>query len=106
MFPTKSGQKFGSAYVAKKKDAMHAGDESPTSSKMSPMTPSPKADNEMSRTNTMGEAKFSAANANAPDNNVLGSPDNFDAGAVAAEHGPASTVTVHHDHAAKKQDRK
>ena len=102
MFPTKSGKSYGSAYVAKKKDAMHAGSESPVSSKMSPLAPSPKADAAEPRTNSMGEAKFSAANANAPDNNVLGSPDNFDAGAVAAEHGPASTVTVHHDHAAKK----
>jgi hypothetical protein len=48
------------------------------------------------RTNAMGEAKFSAKEATAPDNDVLGNPEGVDAGSVAAEHGPASSVTTHH----------
>jgi len=44
----------------------------------------------------MGEAKFSAKEATAPDNDVLGNPEDVDAGSVAAMHGPAASVTTHH----------
>jgi hypothetical protein len=84
MFPTKDGKKFGSAYVAKKKDAMHS----------MPMGES----KEESRTNPSGEALFSKAEASAPDNDVKTNPESVDPSAVASEHGPASSVTVHHDH--------
>src|ERR1035437_1250244 len=94
MYTTKSGQKFGSAMVGKKKDAMGAENKEPVQS-----TPDKgEVPKEEPRTNPMGEAKFSAKEAEAPDNDVLANPEGVDAGAVAAEHGPASSVTIHHDH--------
>lgn len=111
MYTTKSGKKFGSAMVGKKKDAMgseekslHAGDDpsakqGPKSTDMSMGQPKKgSAPAEESRTNDMGEAKFSSKEASAPDNDVLNNPEGVDAGAVAAEHGSASSVTTHHDH--------
>jgi len=92
MYTTKSGQKFGSAMVGKKKDAMGS------ENKAMPFGES----KETPRTNPMGEAKKSANEATAPDNDVKANPEGVDAGAVAAEHGPAEHIHVHHDHAANK----
>jgi hypothetical protein len=94
-FPSKNGKSYGSAYVAKKKDSMHEG------MGKEPVQSNPEKGSEPKeepRTNPMGEAKFSAKEATAPDNDVLGNPEGVDAGAVAAEHGPAENVTIHHDH--------
>jgi hypothetical protein len=107
MYTTKTGQKFGSSFVGKKKDALHSADENaphlgPKSTDMPSGSPSNSAAKEPSRTNPAGEAKFSAANAAVPDNDVKAEPEGVDAGAVAAEHGPAASVTTHHDHKAGK----
>jgi hypothetical protein len=108
-FKSKDGKSFGSAYVAKKKDAMHAGATEPSTS-MGPKdttrdTEAPEkaaVPAEESRTNDEGAAKVSAKEATAPDNDVLANPEGVDAGAVVAEHGPASSVTTHHDHQSGK----
>jgi hypothetical protein len=92
MYTTKSGQKFGSAMVGKKKDAMGS------ENKAMPFGES----KEEPRTNVMGEAKHSSKEAVAPDNDVKANPEGVDAGAVAAEHGPAEHVHIHHNHAANK----
>jgi hypothetical protein len=94
MYTTKSGQKFGSAMVGKKKDAMGAENKEPVQSNPD----AGSAEKEEPRTLPTGEAKFSSKEATAPDNDVLANPEGVDAGAVAAEHGPASHVTLHHDH--------
>lgn len=99
MYTTKSGQKFGSAMVGKKKDAMGAENKEPVQTESNPDKSAP---NEEPRTNAGGEAKFSAKEATAPDNDVLANPEGVDAGSVAAEHGPATSVTTHHDHKAGK----
>jgi hypothetical protein len=96
MFQSKDGKKFGSAFVAKRRDKEHEqsmGVDQPTKGT------EPK---EEPRTDMNGEALMSKANANAPDNNVKASPEGVDAGQVAAEHGPANTVHVAHDHKANK----
>ena len=90
MFKSKDGKSFGSAYVAKKRDSMHAG----AGDKSMPMGESKAAP----RTNPQGEALMSAANANAPDNDVKANPEGVDAASVVAQHGPAVSTTVHHDH--------
>lgn len=105
MYQTKSGKKYGSAFVGKKKDEM---DSAPKAGESDMNLNKPKAASEPkeeSRTGVTGEAKFSKANAQAPDNNVEG--QNLGEGPegpaqVVAQHGPAHTVTVHHDHANKK----
>jgi|ERR1039458_3198721 hypothetical protein len=108
MFPSKNGKSYGSAYVAKKKDSMHSGDDpsakqSPKATDMGFGQPSKGAEPKAaSRTSPEGEALFSKANANAPDNNVATNPDNVDAASVVAEHGPAEHVHIHHDHNANK----
>jgi hypothetical protein len=104
MYQTKSGKKFGSSMVGKKYDSMHPEDSKenqatgPKDSTMGSTSKKPMEPKEEPRTNPMGEAKFSAKEATAPDNDVLGNPEGVDAGAVAAEHGPAENVTIHHDH--------
>jgi hypothetical protein len=97
------GKKFGSSFVGKRYDDNTQGDSNsdPKESKAPIGMAKPAAgaaDKETSRTNDQGEAKFSAAHAEAEPNNVKASPEGVDAGAVAAEHGPASHVTIHHDH--------
>ncbi len=92
MYTTKSGQKFGSAFVGKKKDTLGSANNA------MPMGES-KAD---SRTNADGEALMSKANANAPDNDVKSSPEGVDPNQVVAEHGKAHTVHIAHDHKNKK----
>ncbi len=90
MFETKDKKKkFGSGFAAKKYDSFH-----PSEDKSMPMGES-KAE---PRTNAMGEAKTSSAEASAPDNDVKDNPENVDPAAVRAEHGPAEEVTVHHSH--------
>jgi hypothetical protein len=92
MFKSKDGKSFGSAYVAKKRDAMHGEGDKTTNAPESPM-----ASKEESRTNNEGEALFSKSEANAPDNNVKSNPENVDPHSVVAEHGPASDVHIHSD---------
>ena len=95
---SKDGKSYGSSFVAKRKDKEHGEAESPKSSAMGTSKPNPMEPKEEPRTDETGEAKFSAKEATAPDNDVLANPEGVDAGAVAAEHGPASSVTIHHDH--------
>jgi hypothetical protein len=102
MFTSQDGRKSGSKFVSRRRDAESAkkdtmSSESPKSSTMGMGQPMKGAEPmKESRTNDQGEAKFSAANANVPDNDVKENPEGVDAGAVAAEHQPASSVTVHH----------
>ena len=102
MYQTKSGKKFGSSMVGKKYDSMHPEDSKenqatgPKDSTMGSTSKKPMEPKEEPRTNPMGEAKFSAKEATAPDNDVLGNPEDVDAGSVAAMHGPAASVTTHH----------
>jgi hypothetical protein len=97
MFQSKDGKKFGSGFVAKRRDSEHdklSKDVMGSSNKDSSM---PMGESkEESRTNPQGEAKFSSKEATAPDNDVLANPEGVDAGAVAAEHQPATSVTTHH----------
>ena len=106
MFPTKDGAKsFGSKFKSRRYDEFHDKSEgaSPKSTSRPEGEPSkPKEPKEMSRTNEGGEAKFSKAEDHAEPNDVKAEPEGVDAGAVAAEHGPATHVTVHHDHAANR----
>lgn len=92
MFESKDGKKFGSAYVARRRDKEHEqamGTEKPEN---------PMEKKEESRTSNEGEALMSKANANAPDNDVKDSPEGVDPHAVVAEHGPAMSTEVHSDH--------
>lgn len=93
MFSSKDGKKFGSAYVAKKRDAMHGEGDKNLNTPETPME-----QKEESRTGNEGEALMSKANANAPDNDVKSNPENVDPKAVVAEHGPALSTEVHSDH--------
>jgi|ERR1700675_2128208 len=80
MFTTKAGQKFGSAFVGRKKDAMHAEDGKQESAKHeSAETPEFEA----------GEKEGMGENATP-------------AGKVVAEHGKATAVHIKHDHVAHK----
>lgn len=93
MFKSKDGKSFGSAYVAKRRDAAHE-------SGMGTNEPEkPEASKEEPRTSNEGEALFSKSEATAPDNDVKTNPENMDPHAVVAEHGPALSTTVHSDHA-------
>jgi hypothetical protein len=94
MFQSKDGKKFGSAFVARRRDKEH---EQSMSTEAPDKAMVPK---EESRTNDMGEAKMSKMNASAPDNDVETNPDGVDANQVASEHGPATSVHVKHDHQA------
>jgi hypothetical protein len=95
-FQSKNGKSYGSKFVARRHDAAHSEPENQTQSTGAPkMTSVPK---EESRTNPQGEAKFSAKEATAPDNNVENNPEGVDASQVASEHGPAVSVSTHHDH--------
>ena len=108
MFQSKDGRKFGSAYVAKKRDSMHAGDD--PSAKMGPKsTDKPfgqptkgSVPKEEPRTSSEGEALMSKANAHAEPNDVKANPEGVDAHQVVAEHGKAHTVHIAHDHKNKK----
>ena len=85
MFPSKDGKKYGSAYVAKKRDAMHGMGEAvmhDTDKHEAAETP------EFERGEQEGQKE-------APEQNENPSQ-------VVAEHGPANTVHVAHDHKAKK----
>lgn len=105
MYTTKTGQKYGSSYVGKKKDSMHAGDDpsaasGPKSTTMGFGQPKKgSVPKEEPRTDAMGETNKTAyPGVEQVDNtaDTKASPEGVDAGAVAAEHGPASSVTVHH----------
>jgi hypothetical protein len=94
MFPSKNGKSYGSAYVAKKKDAMHGEGNKAVSEPSKPTAPQAPT-----KTAPTGEAnKMSSYPDPAADNtaNTKASPEGVDAGAVAAQHGPASSVTLHH----------
>ena|ERR1700692_672189 len=93
MFTSKEGKKYGSAYVAKKKDAMHGDGDKPASVK------TPAAPVKESKMNSTGETNKMSSNPGPEAENTAdtkANPEGVDAGAVAAEHGPASHVTVHH----------
>jgi hypothetical protein len=95
-FMSKSGKAFGSRFAQRRHDSEHAEPENQTQN-----TDAPKAaavPKEEPRTNPKGEAKFSAKEATAPDNNVQANPEGVDASQVASEHGKAVTVSTHHDH--------
>jgi len=97
-FQSKDGKSFGSRFVARKRDSMHSEPENQTMGTGAPKSASvPK---EEPRTNPQGEAKFSAKMAGATNDtsDTQASPEGVDAEAVAAEHGPAVSVTTHHDH--------
>lgn len=106
MYQTKSGKKFGSSMVGKRYDAAHPEDSKenqatgPKDSTMGSTSKKPMEPKEEPRTDEMGEAN---KNASMPDevndqSDSLANPEGVDAGSVAAEHGPASHVTTHHDH--------
>ena len=97
MFKSRDGKSFGSAYVAKKRDAMHGEGDKSLSAPESPMS-----SKEEPRTGTDGEALFSKSEANAPDNDVKTNPEKVDPHSVVSEHGPASDVHIHSDHKANE----
>ena len=91
MFQSKDGKKFGSAFVAKRRDKEHEqamGTEKPEN---------PMEKKEESRTSNEGEALMSKASASAPDNDVKTNPENVDPHSVVSEHGPATDVHIHSD---------
>jgi hypothetical protein len=97
MYTTKSGKKFGSSFVGKKKDSM-----SPENRTMDTNEPNkPMEPKEEPRTAESGMAKKTSAYPGHEVENTADTkaePEGVDAGAVAAEHGPANSVTIHHDH--------
>jgi hypothetical protein len=99
-FQSKDGKSFGSKFVAKRRDTEHAkmageGDKAfgqPAKGSV------PK---EESRTDSMGETNKTAyPGVEQVDNtaDTKASPEGVDPSAVAAEHGGATHITVHHDH--------
>jgi hypothetical protein len=101
MFQSKDGRKYGSAYVAKKKDAMMG----PKDTTMPASAKKPSEPKEEPRTDSMGETNKTAyPGVEEVDNtaDTKANPEGVDAGAVAAEHGPAEHVHIHHNHSAGK----
>lgn len=99
MFKSKDGKSFGSAFVAKRRDTEHAKSENRTMDTQEPGKPTePK---EEPRTAESGMAKKTSAYPGHEVENTAdtkSSPENVDPNAVAQEHQPASSVTIHHDH--------
>src|ERR1700687_2988609 len=95
MYSSKDGKKFVSAFVAKRRDAEHEKG-MPTEEPNKPSEPK-----EEPRTAQSGMAKKPSAYPGHEVENTADTkaePEGVDAGAVAAEHGPANSVTIHHDH--------
>ncbi len=99
MFSSKDGRKFGSAFVAKRRDTEHAKSENRTMDTQEPGKPTePK---EEPRTAESGMAKKTSAYPGHEVENTADTkaePEGVDPSAVAAQHGPASSVTIHHNH--------
>ncbi len=97
MFKSKDGKSFGSAFVAKRRDTEHAKSENRTMPTQEPGKPTePK---EEPRTAASGMAKKTSSYPGHEVENTAdtkASPEGVDAGAVAAEHSPATSVTLHH----------
>lgn len=121
-FPTKDGsKKFGSAYKTKRYDAFHSQEDKEQAPKAEPKTGSePNAE---SRTNPQGESKKAQPSVDEGNNskamNLGNNAPQHDEGMEESrssengesnvppqdtvnEHGPAHSVTVHHDHANNK----
>ena len=86
MFTTKSGQKFGSAFVGKKKDAMG-------SANKEPMGGSPEHE-------AAEKPQFEAGEKEGAQEGQEGMQEAPEQ--VAKEHGPATTVHISHDHKSGK----
>ncbi len=97
MFKSKDGKSFGSAFVAKRRDTEHAKSENRTMDTQEPGKPTePK---EEPRTAESGMAKKTSAYPGHEVENTAdtkASPEGVDPSAVAAEHQPATSVTIHH----------
>lgn len=109
MYTTKSGKKYGSAMVGKRKDAMGSEENAmgpaskennmgPKSTDMMASAKKPMEPKEESKTDSMGEANKNSSMPNEVNDqsDSLANPEGVDAGAVAKEHGPATSVTTHH----------
>ena len=93
-FPTKSGKSFGSAYVAKRKDSEHdkmANDVMGQTGQKPAMSPA----HEAAETPEFERGEQEGAKEQNPEQNEQPSQ-------VVAQHGPANTVHVAHDHKAGK----
>ena len=121
-FPTKDGKKkFGSGFVAKRYDSFHSQeDKEPTTKVSADKGAEPKAE---SRTDEKGESKRAQAPVNDSSNTKamnmgneapkagadmeesrtgMSGESNVPPQETVNEHGPAHSVTVHHDHANNK----
>jgi hypothetical protein len=102
------GKKFGSSFVGKRYDDNTKGDSSsePVKESKAPIgmtkPAAGSADKEESRTDAMGGTKKTAyPGVEEVDNtaDTKAEPEGVDAQSVVAENGPASRVTIHHNHA-------
>jgi len=91
-FPTKSGQKFGSAYVAKRKDAEHE--------KMAAAAPTGTDEGTALMKKTAPAAPVAGAPGEQKPEGIGAPPE--DPKQVVAAHGKASTIHIAHDHKSGK----